>query len=115
TTPHVQAWNSWYLDFDNDPAGLAPLHDLVDGACAGVGRDPAAIERAVAVLVRMPGGTGRRAGNAEAARIRPIEGSAEAIAETLRTFAAAGIGHVQLVVDPITRGSIDALVPVLRT
>ena len=26
----------------------------------------------------------------------------------------AGIGHVQLVIDPITRGSIEAFAPVLR-
>jgi hypothetical protein len=35
------------------------------------------------------------------------------MAEVLRGFAAEGIGHVQLVVDPITRSSIQALGPVL--
>ncbi len=68
----------------------------------------------MAVLVRMPGGTGRQSGDLEQLRIRPLEGPPEAMAEALRAFAAAGIGHVQLVVDPITRASIDGLVPVLR-
>jgi hypothetical protein len=36
------------------------------------------------------------------------------MAEVLRAYAAQGIGHVQLVMDPITRGSIEAFAPVLR-
>jgi hypothetical protein len=35
------------------------------------------------------------------------------MAETLRGFAREGIGHVQLVVDPITEASLEALAPVL--
>ena len=36
------------------------------------------------------------------------------IAGVLRAFAAQGISHVQLVVDPITLASLDALAPVLE-
>jgi hypothetical protein len=43
-----------------------------------------------------------------------VEGSPAAIAATLRAFAAEGISHVQLVVDPITLASLDALAPVLE-
>ncbi|HYH93398.1 MAG TPA: LLM class flavin-dependent oxidoreductase [Candidatus Saccharimonadales bacterium] len=115
TMPHADAWNSWYADIDNTPAGIAPLRDIVDEACRSVGRDPSEIERTVAVLVRLPGGTGRLQGDyAAQSRIRPLEGSATEMADALRAYAAEGIGHVQLVVDPITRASIDALVPVLR-
>jgi hypothetical protein len=35
------------------------------------------------------------------------------VAATLRAFAAEGIGHVQLVLDPITTNSIRALAPAL--
>ena len=35
------------------------------------------------------------------------------MAEVLRAYAARGIAHVQLVIDPITRGSIEAFAPVL--
>jgi hypothetical protein len=48
------------------------------------------------------------------APIRPVEGSPEEIAGVLRGFAAVGIAHVQLVVDPITLASLDALAPVLE-
>jgi alkanesulfonate monooxygenase SsuD/methylene tetrahydromethanopterin reductase-like flavin-dependent oxidoreductase (luciferase family) len=40
-------------------------------------------------------------------QIEPIRGSAEEVAEHLSAFAAAGADHVQLVVDPITRDSIE--------
>ena len=112
--PHVQAWNSWFADIGNRPDGIAPLRDVVDKACDAVGRDPAAIERTVAVLVRFPGGTGRVQGSYAEDPPPPLEGTPEVLAETLRAFAREGIGHVQLVIDPITRESIEAFAPVLR-
>ena len=115
TVPYVQAWNSWYADTGNAPAGVARLRTIVDEACTATGRDPAAIERTVAVLVRMPGGTGRVMGD-EAPRmaVPPLAGTPEIIAEELRAYAREGIGHVQLVVDPITEASVAALAPVLE-
>ena len=112
--PHVDAWNSWYDGFGNRPEGIAPLRERVDAACVAAGRDPAAVERTVAVLVRLPGGRGRLMGDTSMGGLRAIEGSAPEIAATLRAFAGEGIGHVQLVVDPITLASIDALAPVLE-
>ena len=46
--------------------------------------------------------------------VAPLTGSHEAIADGLREYAATGIGHVQLVVDPITEASVAALAPVLE-
>jgi alkanesulfonate monooxygenase SsuD/methylene tetrahydromethanopterin reductase-like flavin-dependent oxidoreductase (luciferase family) len=114
TAPHVDAWNSWYADTGNTPAGIAPLRDKVDVAARGAGRDPAAIERTVAVQVRMPGGTGRMMGDSDAKQdVAPLQGSPEAMAAELRAYAGEGIGHVQLVLDPITRESIEGFAPVL--
>jgi probable F420-dependent oxidoreductase len=113
-TPHVQAWNSWFADIDNSPAGVAALRDVVDEACRDVGRDPSEIERTVAVLVALPGATGRIQGDYAQARHAPLEGEPEEMAEALRAYARAGIRHVQLVIDPITRASIEAFAPVLR-
>jgi len=87
---------------------------VVDGACRDTGTDPAAIERTAAVLVRFPDGTGRVQGSYAPSPPPPLEGSPEQMAERMRAYAHAGIGHVQLVIDPITRGSIEAFAPVLR-
>jgi probable F420-dependent oxidoreductase len=115
TVPHVQAWNAWYADTDNAPAGVAALRDVVDAAARAAGRDPGEIERTVAVLVRMPGGTGRVMGDtSERMAVPPLEGSPEHIAEELRAYAREGIGHVQLVLDPITEASVAALAPALE-
>ena len=115
TAPHVDSWNAWYADTANSPAGVAPLAAKVDAACVAAGRDPAEIERTVAVHVRMPGGTGRTMGDSAFSQaIRPLEGATAEMAEELRDYARAGIGHVQLVIDPITRESIERFAPVLE-
>jgi len=115
TTPHVDSWNAWYADTANSPAGVAPLRDRVDAACREAERDPAEVERTVAVQVRMPGGTGRTMGDTATAQdVRPLEGAPEAMADELRAYARAGIGHVQLVIDPIDRQSVEGFAAVLR-
>jgi hypothetical protein len=62
----------------------------------------------------MPGGAGRLQGETVNDPAPPLEGSAAQMADVLRAFAAEGIGHVQLVVDPITLDSIRQLGAVLR-
>ena len=61
----------------------------------------------------MPGATGAR--DFDRLSAPPLEGSPELIAETLAAFAREGIGHVQLVVDPITAAGVESLGPVLET
>jgi len=115
TMPGADAWNAWYADTGNHPDGVEPLRRRVDAACAAAGRPPRTVARTVAVLVRLPGGSGRVMGDAsEVMQVAPLEGPPEAIADGLRAYAAAGIGEVQLVLDPISRESIAALRPVLR-
>jgi len=115
TLPWVDAWNAWYADTGNTPGGVAPLRDLVDEASRQAGRDPADVERTVAVLVRLPGGTGRVMGDTDARQaVPPLEGSPDEMAAALRAYAREGIGHVQLVLDPITERSVAALAPVLE-
>jgi probable F420-dependent oxidoreductase len=111
--PHVDAWNVWFSDTGNDPSGVPPLRELVDDIAREVGRDPAAIERTVTVLVRLPGGTGRLQRDTSMAA-RPLQGPPDVIAEALRAYAREGIDHVQLVVDPITEASIETLGRVLE-
>jgi alkanesulfonate monooxygenase SsuD/methylene tetrahydromethanopterin reductase-like flavin-dependent oxidoreductase (luciferase family) len=112
TLPHVHQWNVWYRQSENTAGGLEPLLRQVDEACLAVGRDPTTLEKTSAVLVRLPGGTGRLTKYDES-EVAPVEGSPAGIADRLREFAAIGLAEVQLVVDPITIESVEALRPVL--
>src|SRR6184192_1431335 len=114
TVPYVSAWNAWYRQTGNRPDGIAALRGTVDNACIAAGRKPGEIERTVAVLVEVPGGSGRRDVYEASAEASPLRGSPEVIANELRAYAREGIGHVQLIVEPMTEASLDALAPVLE-
>lgn len=114
TMPHVQSWNVWWTDTGNSPAGVPPLRELVDDAARAAGRNPAEVERTVAVQVRMHGGQGRVQGTTPGLVPDALEGPPEVIAHELRAYAREGIAHVQLVVDPIDIESIQALAAALR-
>jgi alkanesulfonate monooxygenase SsuD/methylene tetrahydromethanopterin reductase-like flavin-dependent oxidoreductase (luciferase family) len=109
TMPYAQRWNAWYDSYGNRARGLAEQRELVDTACRDVGRDPAEIERTVAAFVRLPGAQQQRPAEAPA-----IEGAPEEVAAVLSDFAAEGIGHVQLVIDPITPAGVESLAPILE-
>jgi len=114
TLPFVDAWNAWFAWFGNDPERLRPMLAAVDETCAKVGRNPAEVQRTVAVLVRtslaekQTDETDRRGRKSTA-----LMGSPQQIADGLSAFAEIGVDHLQLVVDPITAGSIEELAPAL--
>lgn len=109
TLPHVQLWNAWFTWFGNSPVGYRELRGRIDAACHAAGRDPAAVQRTVALFVRFPGGQGRTSGDLGKPDVEPIPGDPAALAEALRAFADEGVGHVQLVLDPITPETVAAL------
>ena len=109
TMPYADAWNAWFLDTGNRPSGIPAQRVLVDSACREVARDPAEVERTVAVFVRLPGAQHQRL-----SRVPPLEGAPDEIARVLRIYAAEGIGHVQLVIDPATPAGVASLAPVLE-
>jgi alkanesulfonate monooxygenase SsuD/methylene tetrahydromethanopterin reductase-like flavin-dependent oxidoreductase (luciferase family) len=111
--PHVQAWNAWFTWFDNSVDGYRPLRGAVDAACRAAGRDPAEVERTVALFVAFPGALGRSLGDSARPDVAPIPSDPATVAATLRAFAAEGVAHVQLVLDPITAETIAALAPTL--
>jgi len=113
TMASAHAWNSWFSDFGNRPEGIGRLRDVVDSACRDVGRKPSEVARTVAVMVRLPGGGGRIQGGYVENPPQPLEGPPAVMAEALHAFAGEGIGHVQLVLDPITVDSIRAVAAVL--
>jgi alkanesulfonate monooxygenase SsuD/methylene tetrahydromethanopterin reductase-like flavin-dependent oxidoreductase (luciferase family) len=113
TLPWVQAWNAWYSWFDNSVEGYRPMRDAVDAACVAAGRDPAEVERTLALLVGFPGRKGRSIGDLKKPDVEPIPSDPPTLAATLGDFAAEGVGHVQLVLDPINVDTIRALAPVV--
>ena len=107
--PDVDFWNGWYIWNQNSPEGLAPLTAQVAAACVAVGRDPATLTRTMAALVRFEGGV-----EAPDAAYPAISGTSEDIAERLRGFAAAGISHLQVIIDPNTVIGVEQFAPVLE-
>ena len=112
TMPHVDAWNAWFNYFGNTPEGYRAARDLVDAACADVGRDPVTVERTVAVLLALEDRRVIRDFDRESSE--PLRGTPEQVAEVLRAYAREGIAEVQLVIDPITASGIERLAPILE-
>ena len=114
TLPHVDAWNIWWSQYGNTAAGFAREKARVDELIAAAGRPATAVDATAAVHIRLPGGVGRQMGDYDGGRTaEPLTGSPSELADQLREWEAAGASHVQLVVDPITRGSIEQLGAVL--
>jgi alkanesulfonate monooxygenase SsuD/methylene tetrahydromethanopterin reductase-like flavin-dependent oxidoreductase (luciferase family) len=108
TLPHVDAWNTWYVECGNTPEGFAALSRRVDEAARAAGRDPGEIQRSVCVLVVLDRAAGERPLD-----VPPLEGPPERVAEGLRAYAAAGADEAILVVSPITERSIRQLGAIL--
>ncbi|MGB8860506.1 MAG: LLM class flavin-dependent oxidoreductase [Ilumatobacteraceae bacterium] len=111
--PHVHQWNVWWSIYGNTPEGLAAVVADVRARTEATGRDPDEVEATACVYVQVPGGGGRTMGDPTMATTAPVKGSAREVADQLASFAAVGVAHLQLVVDPITQRSIEWLGDVL--
>lgn len=111
--PHVDAWNVWWSDYGNTPEGFTTVRDRVERTAIDVGRRPGSVAATAAVLVRLPGGSGRLMGETYNSAVPPVTGSPADVAAHLAAMAAAGASHLQLVVDPITQPSIELLAEAL--
>jgi alkanesulfonate monooxygenase SsuD/methylene tetrahydromethanopterin reductase-like flavin-dependent oxidoreductase (luciferase family) len=116
TARYADGWNAWAGRSDNRPEGIAPLRAAVDAACAAEGRDPATLWRTAAVLVEgagaapfPPGMPGWSVGQGQVQ-----SGSTERLAALFRAYAAEGISHLQVWVNPTTVAGIEQLAPVLQ-
>jgi alkanesulfonate monooxygenase SsuD/methylene tetrahydromethanopterin reductase-like flavin-dependent oxidoreductase (luciferase family) len=112
TLPYVDSWNVWWSDYGNTPEGFAEVKSTVDRAAVEGGRT-APVAGTCAVFVQLPGGAGRQMGGYGKSKVEPVRGSATEVAEQIAAFATVGATHVQLVVDPITRESIEWFAGVL--
>lgn len=101
-------WNTWFSSTGNTVAGLKPLLARADDACREAGRDPATLARSCAVIVEV--------GPHEPSAMTgpPLTGTPAEIADGLRAYAAAGVAHLQVWLEPNTPAGIEAFAPVLQ-
>lgn len=105
---HADIW-SWYVQEVSHLDEFAPRLAELEAACLDVGRDPASIGRSAGITVEPTEVTG----SAEALAV-PIRGSAEEIADGLRTFGAGGFTQIEVLLWPRTRAALEAMAPVLE-
>lgn len=108
TARHADGWNTWFGSTGNSVAGLLPLLERVDAACAAVDRAPETLQRSAAVIVEVgPHEPSAMTGT-------PLSGNPAEIAAGLRAYADAGVSHLQVWLEPNTLEGIEAFAPVLE-
>ena len=108
TLPYVDSWNAWFVEFDNDPTEAAELLAWVDEQSEKAGREGDPVEKTLCALFQF-GDTPLRH-NAK----NGITGMDAQLA-SLDGFRDIGVGHLQLILDPITIETIDETITVVRT
>jgi probable F420-dependent oxidoreductase len=93
---HADAWNTAWFGMPDDR--LAQRLGAVREACAAAGRDPASLEVTVGITVKAEAGEEWGRPGAPAALLA----EPDVVADALRAYAAMGVGHVQLDVQPAT-------------
>ena len=96
TLPHVEVWNTWFVDYGNTAEGFAALH--VRLGITGV-------ERSACALVSLDGGRERQ----NTTGVPPIEGTTGQITARLDELRDAGADEAILVVSPINERSVREL------
>jgi alkanesulfonate monooxygenase SsuD/methylene tetrahydromethanopterin reductase-like flavin-dependent oxidoreductase (luciferase family) len=105
--PVVNSWNVWWSIYNNSVERFAEVKAEVD-ALMPEGRY---VEATAAVLVTLPEGRGRLMGDTYDAKVTMV--TPDGLGDHVRGLAVAGATHLQLVLDPITAGSIDTIGEVL--
>lgn len=122
---HADRWNCWLIFGDSRPAAAVPFLSRLDAACLAAGRDPATIERSIAVQA-VPNGAGGpvrswimnrvEQGVSRLAKLDvvPLAGTSEQLARDLIAFADLGVAEVQVRLRPNNMAGIEAFAPVLE-
>jgi alkanesulfonate monooxygenase SsuD/methylene tetrahydromethanopterin reductase-like flavin-dependent oxidoreductase (luciferase family) len=105
---HADIWNAWTVWGRNRPDEVPALRARVDAACLAIGRDPASLARSVAIQIDLPGFVPR-----PDSKVNAFTGSPEELAAFLRAYAAEGIGHVQVWLQPTSLAGIEQFAAVL--
>jgi probable F420-dependent oxidoreductase len=105
--PVADSWNVWWSIYDNSVDKFVEVKAEVD-AVMPEGRT---VDATAAVLVTLPGGRGRLMGETYDASVTTV--APDDLGQHIQGLAAAGATHLQLVLDPITAESIEAIGAVL--
>lgn len=102
---HADAWNTvWHLT----PARVAAEYAKMLEACKQVGRDPATLELTAGTQVHI-----LAPGESPKPDEKAIVGTAEEVAESLRAFAAIGVTHLVVIVEPTDLRGVERFAAVL--
>ncbi|HEX6700045.1 MAG TPA: LLM class flavin-dependent oxidoreductase [Gaiellaceae bacterium] len=105
--PHVDAWNTWFEQYGNDPGRFGEVNARIDAAAERVGRDPREIERSACLLVEVEASDERDA----YPEAPPI--ALDGVADAVRELGEAGADEAILVAVPINEASIRRLASAL--
>src|SRR4029453_12441453 len=83
--------------------------EALDAALAAEGRDPATLERTVGIEVRDPTLGAAEPGGEEEGEDRAFGGSVDELAEAIAAYDELGIGHLIVVLQPMTEASLERL------
>ena len=107
TARHADAWNTaWFGEPDER---LRERLEALDAALAAEGRDPGTLERTVGIEVRDPSLGEVEPGDEEEGEDRTFGGSVDELAEALAAYEELGIGHLIVVLQPMTEASLERL------
>ncbi len=109
---YADLWTAWAINRVED---VPPLRAAVDAACRDVGRDPATLQRTVAVLLDMPGSAPPTpfAAALRSYRSPPATGSVHQLADLFRGLAREGVSHAIVYVQPTSVDGVEAFAEVL--
>ncbi len=109
---YADAWNA---DAGTTPETIVDINARVDEACAEVGREPTSLERSAFLTVDLSGPT--LPGDQWLEHVwsgNQACGTPEELATRLRAYAAAGIHHAQIWLNPCSVAGVEAFAPVLE-
>jgi alkanesulfonate monooxygenase SsuD/methylene tetrahydromethanopterin reductase-like flavin-dependent oxidoreductase (luciferase family) len=95
---HADIWNGFATE-SSQPEWFKPMLEQLDEACADVGRDPATLERSLCVAIDY----------SEEPRPGTLAGSPSHLANTIARFADVGATSVEIMLEPATEASFDAI------
>jgi probable F420-dependent oxidoreductase len=108
TARHADHWNVWFSHTGNRAEGMTSLLADVDAACVEAGRNPKSLERSAAVVAEVGPHT------PSTMSVPPLTGTPEELAAGLGAYAALGVSHLQVWLEPNTLAGIEAFAAALE-